>query len=116
MTAQLPNSSQRQILQRLRIDQWRLFPSLKVGNKVLRRLEINGWIERRIQGHTLELRLTFEGLEALTAKIPMSLVDCETYDQQTERAVLDARQRASSDSEPMLPGQGAALLRGAARS
>lgn len=72
MTAELPNSSQRQVLQRLRIDQWRLFPSLKVhvGKKVLHRLEINGWIERRIQGHTLELKLTFEGLKALTAKIP----------------------------------------------
>jgi hypothetical protein len=72
MTVDLPNSSQRHILQRLSTDQWRSFDSLKVhvGNKVLRNLEINGWIERRIEGQTLELKLTFEGLEALKAKIP----------------------------------------------
>jgi len=71
MTCAHPTSSQRQILQRLGTDNWRSFASLNipVGSGLLRRLEINGWIERRIEGRTLELRLTFEGLEALRAKI-----------------------------------------------
>ena len=74
MSIARPNSTQRQIMQRLRIDQWRSFSSLKVhvGNKILRRLEINGWIERRIEDQILELKLTFEGSEALRAKIPES--------------------------------------------
>jgi hypothetical protein len=72
MTLIFPVSNQRHLLQRLRTDEWRSLAKLNVaaGPGLLNTLLANGWIERRIEGQTLELKLTFEGFEALTAKIP----------------------------------------------
>jgi hypothetical protein len=62
----------RDLLQRLRIDSWRSFNqiNLEVTTHLLRKMETNGWIERRRVGGTVELKLTAGGLGALRAKIP----------------------------------------------
>jgi hypothetical protein len=72
VTITLPVANQRQVMQRLRTEEWRSLAKLNVaaGDGLLNTLLANGWIERRIEGRTLELKLTFEGFEALTAKIP----------------------------------------------
>jgi predicted transcriptional regulator len=71
VTLSYPNATQRQFMQRLRTDEWLSFPKLKmvVGDKLLDRLVSKGWIERRREGRTLQLKLTAEGLTALHAKI-----------------------------------------------
>lgn len=71
MTLSYPNATQRQFMQRLRTDEWLSFSKLRtvVGDKLLDRLVSKGWIERRREGRTLELKLTAEGLTALRAKI-----------------------------------------------
>ena len=71
MTSTRPTPSQRDILQRLRIDSWRSFVQLNliVGDHLLKKMVANGWIERRRVGGTLELKLTAVGQAALRAKI-----------------------------------------------
>ena len=65
--SQLPNPTQRQLLQRLRTDSWRALNKVRVaiGDITLARLVENGRIEQRGEGHARELRLTAAGLEAL---------------------------------------------------
>jgi hypothetical protein len=74
VTITLPVANQRQVMQRLRTDEWRSPAKLNVaaGPGLLNTLLANGWIERRGQGPALELKLTAEGLDALRAKIPRS--------------------------------------------
>ena len=71
MKSPRPSAGHRQVLQRLSTDKWQPFAKLNlvVGDKLLDRLAINGWVERRRQGQMLELKLTQAGLEALKAKI-----------------------------------------------
>lgn len=61
----IPTAGQRQLLQRLRTDQWRV---AKASDRLLRTVLANGWVERRGKGEELELRLTTSGFEVLRAK------------------------------------------------
>jgi hypothetical protein len=63
-----PTMTHRQVMQRLRTDQWRTAASLggSVGEGTLNTLARNGWIER----NGGEVRLTEVGLEAVRAKLP----------------------------------------------
>jgi hypothetical protein len=72
MTGERQRSSQRQVLQRLRTDQWRSLVQLNVsaGDTLLASLVRNGWMERRGEHPTIELKVTPTGLDALRAKIP----------------------------------------------
>ncbi len=74
MTLTYPVSNHRQVMQRLRTDEWRKLAKLNVaaGPGLLNTLAVNGWIEKRGHGPALELKLTAAGLDALRAKIPHS--------------------------------------------
>jgi hypothetical protein len=74
MTDVRPTPAQRQILQRLRTDNWRRRTAITVsaGEPLFLGLLRQGWIERRGEGQAAELKLTPAGLEALRAKIPDS--------------------------------------------
>jgi hypothetical protein len=65
--APIPNSTQRQLMQRLRTDAWRNLSTITVsaGDRLLASLVRNGWIER----NDGEIRLTPAGLEALRARV-----------------------------------------------
>jgi hypothetical protein len=71
----IPNANQRQVLQRLRTDQWRTLAALKisVGYRLLERLVANGWVERRDAGGVIEIKMTSVGWEALKAPIPTTV-------------------------------------------
>ncbi len=71
MTTIIPNANQRQVMQRLRTDNWRKMAELKisVGYRLLERLVENGWVERRDE-NGVELKMTGAGSEALKAPIP----------------------------------------------
>ncbi len=75
MTSLIPNANQRQVLQRLRTDHWRSIAALKisVGYRLLERLLVNGWVERRDGGGVIELKLTSAGSEALKMPIPTAV-------------------------------------------
>jgi hypothetical protein len=72
MTDARPTMTHRQLMQRLRTDQWRTVASLgsSAGEGALNTMARNGWIERNGEGQATEVRLTTEGLEALRAKLP----------------------------------------------
>jgi hypothetical protein len=68
---QLPNMSQRSVLQCLSLTDWknaRRLPAL-VGPMAIDRLNRNGWIEVRREEDNVELRLTALGHEVMRKKL-----------------------------------------------
>jgi hypothetical protein len=82
----IPTANQRQVLQRLRTDQWRTLAALKisVGYRLLERLVANDWVERRDAGGFIELKMTEAGFEALKAPIPTTVAPRKAPEKQIE--------------------------------
>lgn len=61
----------RQVLDRLRSGEWKLIArmTIPVSSIALDRMVANGWVERRGEGNNVEIRITAEGLAALTALV-----------------------------------------------
>ena len=61
----------RQVQDRLRSGEWKFVfrMTIPVSSITLDRMIANGWIERRGEGNKVEIRITAEGLAALTAPV-----------------------------------------------
>jgi hypothetical protein len=68
---EVPNMSQRALIQCLSLDVWKLSDRLpvRVGEMMLNRLLYNRWIESRREKHRREIRLTLAGAKALRTRI-----------------------------------------------
>jgi hypothetical protein len=67
----VPNMSQRALMQCLSLDFWKLSDRLpvRVGEMMLNRLLYNRWIESRGEKHRREIRLTVAGAKAMRTRI-----------------------------------------------
>lgn len=66
-SAEVPNMSQRAVMQYLSLDDWKIVAHLPIpaGEMMLNRIRDHGWIESRREKQHTALRLTPAGLEAM---------------------------------------------------
>ena len=71
VSPQIPNMSQRAVMQHLSLDVWKLTDRLPIraGEMMLNRLLQNGWIESRGEKHHTEVRLTLAGEKVMRTRI-----------------------------------------------
>jgi hypothetical protein len=71
-SAEVPNMTQRTVLQCLNLDDWKIVARLpvSVGERVLRRMCDYGWVETRGEKQHTAIRLTPAGLKAMQSVKP----------------------------------------------
>lgn len=70
-SSEVPNMSQRALMQYLSLDDWKVASRLPVpaGELMLSRLHDNGWIEIQGEKQHMEIRLTLAGHKAMRSLI-----------------------------------------------
>lgn len=72
MVQNYPDMTDRQVMQRLLLGEWKLVLTLgaSIGPDRLTRLTSRGWIELRVFDGKQQIRITPQGLEAFKTKLP----------------------------------------------